>query len=96
MCVPLRVKERTLGVMSFVAAESGRRYDAVDLGAAEDLARRAAIAIENARLYQELRQSDRRKDEFLAVLSHELRNPLAPIRSGIDMLAMEGTREAPS
>ncbi len=90
MCVPLRVKERTLGVMTFVAAESGRHYDDADLGAAEDLARRAAIAIENARLYQELRDSDRRKDEFLAVLSHELRNPLAPIRSGIDMLAMDG------
>jgi PAS domain S-box-containing protein len=95
LCVPLRVKERTLGVMTFVAAESGRRYDAVDLGAAEDLARRAAIAIESARLYEELRQSDRRKDEFLAVLSHELRNPLAPIRSGIDMLAMQGVRDSP-
>jgi PAS domain S-box-containing protein len=95
MCVPLRVRERTLGVMSFVAAESGRHYDAADLAAAEDLARRAAIAIENARLYQELRESDRRKDEFLAVLSHELRNPLAPIRSGIDMLTMEGGTARP-
>ena len=95
MCVPLRVKERTLGVMTFVTAESGQNYDDADLGVAEDLARRAAIAIENARLYEELRQSDRRKDEFLAVLSHELRNPLAPIRSGIDMLAMRGTRDSP-
>ncbi len=95
MCVPLRVKDRTLGVMTFVAAESDRRYDSADLDVAEDLARRAAIAIENARLYEELRQSDRRKDEFLAVLSHELRNPLAPIRSGIDMLAMQGVRESP-
>ena len=93
MCVPLRVQDKTLGVMTFVAAESGRRYDAADLKAAEDLARRAAIAIENARLYQELRDSDRRKDEFLAVLSHELRNPLAPIRSGIDMLAMDGSSQ---
>ena len=67
--------------MTFVAAESGRRYDAVDLDAAEDLARRAAIAIENARLYEGLREADRRKDEFLAMLSHELRNPLAPIRT---------------
>jgi PAS domain S-box-containing protein len=95
LCVPLRVKDRTLGVISFIAAESARRYDDADLELAEDLAHRAAIAIENARLYQELRESDRRKDEFLAVLSHELRNPLAPIRSGIDMLAMEGTHESP-
>jgi PAS domain S-box-containing protein len=95
MCVPLRLKDRMLGVMTFVAAESGRNYDQTDLDVAEDLARRAAIAIDNAWLYQELRDSDRRKDEFLAVLSHELRNPLAPIRSGIDMLAMDGSRESP-
>ena len=43
-----------------------------------DLARRAAAAVENAQLYQRLRAEDRRKDEFLATLAHELRNPLAP------------------
>ena len=54
-----------------------------DLAVAEDLSSRAAIAIENAQLYQELREADRRKDEFLATLAHELRNPLAPIRNGL-------------
>ena len=55
---------------------------------AEDLAHRAAVAIENARLYRELREADRRKDEFLATLAHELRNPLAPIRNALQILKM--------
>ncbi|GAA5505793.1 PAS domain S-box protein [Novipirellula caenicola] len=95
MCVPLRVKEKVLGVVTFVGAESGRRYSETDLAMAADLAHRAAIAIQNALLYQQVREADRRKDEFLAMLAHELRNPLAPIRSGLDLLAMDsaGHRE---
>ena len=91
LCVPLADKDRVLGVISFVFSDSGRRYEAEDLALAEDLARRAVIAIENARLYHELKEADRRKDEFLAMLAHELRNPLAPIRSGLDILAMDET-----
>ncbi len=90
ICVPLVARNRVLGVITFVSAESGRRYTADDLAMAEDLAHRATIAIENARLYQEVREADRRKDEFLAMLAHELRNPLAPIRTGLDVLALEG------
>jgi PAS domain S-box-containing protein len=86
MCVPLRGRDRVLGVVTFVSAESGRHYTADDLAFAEELARRAAIAIENARLYAELREADRRKDEFLAMLAHELRNPLAPIRNALHVL----------
>src|SRR5689334_13174354 len=46
----------------------------------------AAVAVENTRLYQALRDADRRKDEFLAMLAHELRNPLAPIRNALTIL----------
>lgn len=88
MCVPLTVRGRVLGAITFITAESGRRYDTQDLAVAEDLAHRAAIAIENARLYHEAREADRRKDEFLAMLAHELRNPLAPLRNSVQILKM--------
>jgi PAS domain S-box-containing protein len=56
MCVPLKAHERILGVMTFVSAESGRRYGPDDLALAEELARRAATAIENAQLYREVEE----------------------------------------
>ena len=90
ICVPLRSRARTLGALTFITAESGRVYDATDLAAAEDLAHRAVIAIENARLLSALKESDRRKDEFLAMLAHELRNPLAPIRNAVQIYRAKG------
>ena len=53
------------------------------------MAQMASVAIENARLVQDLRENDRRKDEFLATLAHELRNPLAPVHNSIQVLKME-------
>ena len=54
MIVPMRLKDRTVGVLSLVHAQSGRRFTDGDVRVAEDLARRAAVALENARLYTEL------------------------------------------
>lgn len=86
--VPLKVRGKVLGVLSFFSAESGHEYDEMDLAAAQELADRGAVAIENARLYREVQEQDRRKDEFLATLAHELRNPLSPIRNSIQILKM--------
>jgi PAS domain S-box-containing protein len=86
MVLPLVVRRRTIGLMYFVMAESGRRHDDADLPVAADLAYRAALAIDNGRLYHELRDAERRKDEFLAVLSHELRTPLAPLMTWVELL----------
>lgn len=88
--VPLVVRGKPVGVITFISAESGRRYEQADLELAEDLARRASIAIDNCQLYAEVREADRRKDVFLATLAHELRNPLAPIRSSVEVMQMKG------
>jgi predicted ATPase/signal transduction histidine kinase len=83
--VPLTARGQTLGVLSLLSATPGR-YGRADLDLAQEVARRAAIAIDNARLYREVQRADRRKSEFIAVLSHELRNPLASVRAGMHLL----------
>lgn len=88
MGVPLKLRDKVLGVISFISAESRRSYDHDDLTVAEDLAHRAAVAVDNARLYQALKEADRRKDEFLALLGHELRNPLAPLCNSLQLLKL--------
>ena len=87
MIVPLVARGRTLGVISFAyTVESGRRYGPADLTLAEGLAARAALAIDNARLYRESQQATRARDEVLAVVSHDLRNPLNVIGLGASYL----------
>jgi PAS domain S-box-containing protein len=86
ICVPLTIADKAIGVLTFATAESSRTYAHADLALAQDLAHRAAVAIENARLYAELRHADRMKDEFLAMLAHELRNPLAPVRNALHIM----------
>ena len=68
MCVPLVARQRTLGAITFVSAESGRRYSEADLATAQDLARRAAISIDNARLFRDAQASRQHAQESLAVV----------------------------
>ncbi|HVF43984.1 MAG TPA: PAS domain S-box protein [Pyrinomonadaceae bacterium] len=83
---PLVAQGRTLGVITFISAESGRRYGREDLALAENLAHRAGIAVDNARLYRKAQEANRLKDEFLATVSHELRTPLTAILGWASML----------
>jgi signal transduction histidine kinase len=76
MIVPLRTRHGVVGAITFVSAESGRRYTEADLRFAETVADRAAVAIEHAWAYDDARMANQLKDQFLATLSHELRTPL--------------------
>jgi signal transduction histidine kinase/DNA-binding response OmpR family regulator len=82
--LPLLARGRALGALTL--ARAATRPGPADLGLAEDLAQRAAVALDNARLYRDVQENDRRKNEFLAMLAHELRNPLAPIRNAVGIL----------
>jgi len=86
MVVPLVARDRTLGAISFGISESERLYTEADLNLAENLARRAALAVDNARLYGEAQEANRAKDVFLATLSHELRTPLTAMVGWIHLL----------
>jgi PAS domain S-box-containing protein len=68
MCVPLIARDRVLGAITFVSAETGRRYGERDLATAQDLARRAATAVDNALLFREVQAARREALESLAVV----------------------------
>jgi signal transduction histidine kinase/CheY-like chemotaxis protein len=86
MVVPLRGRSEVFGAMTFIYAQSDRRYTAEDLEFAEELARRAALMIERRRLEEEAAAANQMKDEFLATVSHELRTPLQAILGYASML----------
>jgi PAS domain S-box-containing protein len=86
LCMPLVARGHTLGAISFFYTSSGRRYSAGDLALAEELAGRAALAIDNARLYREARDALRDRDQFLQVASHELKTPLTSLLGYTDLL----------
>jgi PAS domain S-box-containing protein len=84
MVVPLPGQSRTMGALALVYAESGRRYSEEDLAFAGELARRAGISIEKARLYRAAQVAIEKRDTFLSIASHELRTPLATLQLQMD------------
>jgi signal transduction histidine kinase len=89
LTVPLSARGKRLGVVTFVYARSGRHYTPESCQLAEDVARRIAIAIDNARLYEEAQESSRAKSNFISVMSHEFRTPLTAIVGYTDLLFAE-------
>ncbi|HEX4591591.1 MAG TPA: response regulator, partial [Gemmataceae bacterium] len=83
IALPLSAGGRTVAVLGLARTDRDRWFTPADLATADALASRAASALENARLYREIQQADRQKNEFLSMLAHELRNPLAPIRNAV-------------
>jgi PAS domain S-box-containing protein len=89
-CWPLVVGDRLLGTLS-LASRTKDRFDDDELAFIETICQYVTVACERLRLLNELKEEGLRKDEFLAMLAHELRNPLAPIRSAVRVLNLKGS-----
>jgi signal transduction histidine kinase len=87
MVVPLIARDKPIGAMTLVWAETDRHYSEPDLEFVLDLCTRAALAVENARLYQELENAVRVRDDFMSIAGHEVRTPLAAVQLNLQTIA---------
>jgi signal transduction histidine kinase/ActR/RegA family two-component response regulator len=91
MIIPISALGKTLGALSLGYAESGRVYTRDDFAFFQEFCNDLGVVLDNGRLDDEISKRDKAKDIFLASLSHELRNPLAPIRSSLEILKLRET-----
>lgn len=94
MGLPLIAREHVIGAMTFVSVMPDRHYDAASLAVAAALARRCALAIDNARLHRQTRDALRARETFLSVASHELRAPLARLNAHAEVLQLAHAQHA--
>lgn len=91
MIIPIIALGKTLGALSLGYAESGRVYTQDDFEFFREFCNDLGVILDNGRLSDEISKRDKAKDLFLASLSHELRNPLAPIKSSLELLKLRET-----
>jgi signal transduction histidine kinase len=90
LIVPLVVRGETVGTLTFGSTRTDRHYHQADLSLARELGRSAGLALDNARLYRQAEQAIASRDDVLAVVSHDLRNPVSRVRMAAEMLLETG------
>ncbi|PTL78245.1 ATP-binding sensor histidine kinase [Vitiosangium sp. GDMCC 1.1324] len=95
MIVPLVARTKTLGAITFASSTAGRRYGEAELNLAQELARRAAVSIDNARLYGDSQAAIQLRDDFLSVAAHELYTPITSLRLSVQGLLRRSGSELP-
>jgi signal transduction histidine kinase/DNA-binding response OmpR family regulator len=93
LVMPLNLRGQTHGVLVLARQSNDEPYHPNDISLGSDLASRASVALEKVMLIERIQEADRRKDEFLGMLAHELRNPLGPIRNSVQLLQWIGPKE---
>jgi PAS domain S-box-containing protein len=97
ICLPLKAHGRTLGAISIImTAESNRYFTEDDLNFATLLADRAALAIDNALLYQRAQEAIQARDEFISICSHELKTPLTSMKLQFQMAEKQIRKGSPA
>ena len=92
LVLPLIARTRVFGTLMLLRRAEAQPFVPKDITLAQELSGRAAIALDNAMLVRDIQEADRHKNEFLAMLAHELRNPLAPIKNAVELLRMQGLK----
>jgi signal transduction histidine kinase len=93
ICAPLTARGRTLGAVAFILTEHNRHYTAGDIALAEEVAQRAALALDNARLYQEAQDAIALRDQFLSIAAHELKTPLTVLLGNAQAMERRAIRD---
>lgn len=93
MVVPMKMRDVVVGVLTFATTESGYHFDEQDLSLAQELARRAAMAVDNARLYAEAQQALTIREDFLSMAAHELKTPVTSLHGFAQLLVRQLDRQ---